>query len=127
LHASYDFLHEDLRIKPGQTDINNALNETADPQQQFALRSSLDLTPAWEFDAALRWVDSLPTNDNGVISTLPAYTELDLRLAWHPSAHLELSLVGQNLLHDRHAEYRVSNSPDVEIERTIYGKVAWRF
>jgi iron complex outermembrane receptor protein len=127
LHASYNLLRENLRIKPGQADINNARNETADPEQQFSLRSSLDLTPAWQLDAALRWVDSLPTNNSGAVSLLPAYTELDLRLAWRPSDRLELSLVGQNLLHDRHVEYRVSDAPDVAVERAFYGKIAWRF
>lgn len=127
MHASYNLLREDIRVKPGQTDFNNALNETADPRQQGALRSSWDPAPGWELDAAWRWVDSLPTNDAGTVVTLPAYMELDVRLAWKPTERIELSLVGQNLLHRRHPEYRVSNSPQVEIERAFYGKVAWRF
>ncbi len=43
LHAGYDFLKENLHVKPGQTDINDALNETSDPENQFQIRSSMDL------------------------------------------------------------------------------------
>jgi hypothetical protein len=49
-----------------------------------------------------------------------------LRLAWQASDQLEVSLVGQNLLHDHHVEF----GPPVargEIERSVYGKVTWEF
>lgn len=127
LRGSYNLLKEDLRIKPGRTDFNNALNETADPEQQISLRSSMDLPGNVELDAGLRWVDKLPTNKVGVVAVVSDYAELDLRLAWRPRDDLELSLVGQNLLHRRHREYMRANSPDVEIERSIHGKFTWRF
>jgi iron complex outermembrane receptor protein len=57
---------------------------------------------------------------------VPAYGELDLRLAWEPIPRLEFSVVGQNLLHDHHAEFRALNARQ-EIERSVYGKVSWSF
>ena len=36
---------------------------------------------------------------------VPAYVELDARLAWRPRQNLELSLTGQNLIHRRHLEF----------------------
>src|SRR2546427_12775310 len=39
-----------------------------------------------------------------------SYGELDLRVAWQPVGALELSLVGQNLLHARHAEFEIGKS-----------------
>jgi iron complex outermembrane receptor protein len=39
---------------------------------------------------------------------------------------LELSVVGQNLLHDRHAEFGPPEARG-EIERGVYGKIAWGF
>src|SRR2546422_5434145 len=36
---------------------------------------------------------------------VPAYSELDVRLAWQATPKLEFSIVGQNLLHDHHAEF----------------------
>jgi iron complex outermembrane recepter protein len=127
LHAGYTLLKEHLHVKPGQTDINDALNETADPQHQFSLRSSLNLPQHTEFDTALRWVDTLHINNGPVVGTVPSYFELDTHLAWHASDRLEFALVGQNLLHNRHPEYGFPSPTRPEIERTAYGKFIWRY
>lgn len=128
LRGGYNLLLEDIRVSPGRTDFNNALNETADPQHQFSLRSSMDLPHNFELDAALRWVDSFHFNNNAVSDTVPAYFELDVRLGWHPTKNLEFSVVGQNLLHGQHLEYVIASpNPREEIVRSVYGKVTWRF
>ena len=127
LHAGYTLLKEHLHVKPGQIDINDALNETADPQHQFSLRSSLNLPRHTEFDTALRWVDTLHTNNGPVVGTVPSYFELDSHLAWHASDRLEFALVGQNLLHNRHPEYGFPEPSRPEIERSAYGKFTWRY
>jgi len=56
---------------------------------------------------------------------LGGYAELDLRLGWHVSDHWELSLVGQNLLHDEHVEFGPAVARGA-IERAAYVKAAWR-
>jgi iron complex outermembrane receptor protein len=127
LHAGYTLLVEHLRVKPGQMDLNNALNETADPKHQFSLRSSLNLPMHSEFDAGLRWVDTLHNNNGATVGTVPSYIELNTRLAWHASDRLELSMVGENLLHNHHPEYGFPDPTRVEIERSVYGKLAWRY
>jgi iron complex outermembrane receptor protein len=127
LHGGYDLLKEDLSIKPGKSDINNALNETADPQQQFSIRSSMDLPKNVSFDTTLRWVDELHNNNGATVGTVPSYFELDARLAWRPVKNLELSLVGQNLLHDQHPEYGFPGPAREEIVRSVYGKISWQF
>lgn len=127
LHGSYSLLKEHLRVKAGQVDFSNALNEVADPQQQFSLRSSADLPGGVEFDAALRWVDTLHNNNGPTPGTVPDYFELDARLGWHPTPRLELSIVGQNLLDDQHPEYGFPGPGREEIRRSVYGKVSWRF
>ena len=58
---------------------------------------------------------------------VPAYTELDLRLGWNATDALELSLIGQNLLHARHPEFGPPSPLRQEIQRSVYGKVTWRF
>jgi len=127
LHGGYDFLKEDIHVKPGQDDINDALNETSDPEHQFQIRSSMDLPAHLQLDTALRWVDMLRVNDGPVEGTVPSYFELDARLAWQVTKRLELSIVGQNLLHEYHAEYGFPSSTREEIARGVYGKVAWQF
>jgi iron complex outermembrane recepter protein len=127
LHAGYTLLVEHLHIKPGQIDLNDALNETADPEHQFSLRSSLNLPMHAEWDAGLRWVDTLHNNNGAVQGTVPSYFELNTRLAWHVSQRFELSLVGENLLHNRHPEYGFPDATRIEIERSVYGRFAWRY
>lgn len=127
LHGSYNLLEEHLHIKPGQADLNSARNETADPEQQFSVRSSLDLPHNWTMDADLRWVDTLPINSGGAPATVPAYAEMDVRLAWRPRPDLELSLAGRNLLHDQHPEYGPRGAARLEIKRSFLGKISWRF
>jgi len=127
LHGGYDLLQENIRVKPGGFDLSNALNETEDPQQQFFLRSSFDLPRNFELDSALRWVDKLIANNNGLPATVPSYFELDVHLGWHPMPKLELAIVGQNLLHNHHPEYGVPIAiPNrEEIQRSVYGRVSY--
>jgi iron complex outermembrane receptor protein len=127
LHGGYNLLEEDINIKPGKSDINNALNETADPQQQFSLRSSMDLPKDVSFDTSLRWVDTLHLNNGATVGIVPSYFELDARLAWRPIKGVELSIVGQNLLHDHHPEYGFPGTTREEIARSVYGKISWQF
>jgi iron complex outermembrane receptor protein len=126
LRAGYTELRIDIRPKPGSTDTSNGSAESHDPEHLFSLRSSLDLPGHWELDAAFRYVSRI---DN---QQVPAYGELDVRLGWQPSPRLEFSIVGQNLLHDHHAEFGAfANARGEitrrEIERGVYGKVLWRF
>jgi iron complex outermembrane recepter protein len=116
-----------LRVKPGQVDFSNALNETADPQQQVSLRSSWDLSRSLELDASLRWVDTLHNNNGPNAGTVPSYMELDVRLGYRPAESLELSIVGQNLLDDHHPEYGFPSPGRDEIARGVYGRITWRY
>ena len=127
LHVGYRLLKERLRIKAGQFDLNNALNEVSDPEQQFSVRSYFDLSHNLELDGTLRWVDERPGHNGTVVGTVPSYREMDARFAWHPTAQLELALVGQNLLHEQHPEYGYPSPTRGEIQRRVYGKVSWRY
>jgi iron complex outermembrane receptor protein len=131
LHPGYDVLRENIRAKPGSVDATGALNETADPKNQVFLRSAMELPGGFDFDAALRWIDTLvldrsPT-DGPVSGTVPSYFELDSRLGWRASNHLEVSLVGQNLLHARHAEYGFPSAGREEIPREYYVQAEFRY
>ena len=130
LHGGYNFLQENIYVKSGTKDVNGALNETADPENQIFLRSSMDLPYHTELDLAGRWIDQLTYNSSmaGVPATVPSYFEMDARLAWHVGKHWEFSIVGQNLLHNRHVEYiSPSPTPEEQIARSVYGKIAFNF
>lgn len=109
-----------IHPRPGSTDVSYGRNESFDPPHQVSLRSALDLPFGLQFDASYRHISRV------VNSNVPAYGELDLRLAWQLKTNLELSITGQNLLHAHHAEFGTGNARR-EIERSAYGKLLWRF
>ncbi|HJT23318.1 MAG TPA: TonB-dependent receptor, partial [bacterium] len=127
LHAGYDLLQENIWVKAGQTDANNGLADTADPQNQVFLRSSLDLPGNLEFDLPFRWVDSIFIANGTNVGTVPSYLEMDAHLGWQPVQNLELSVVGQNLLQDHHPEYGFPGPAQEQIARSVYGKVTCQF
>lgn len=97
------------------------LDEGSSPKNQFSARSYLDLPYHLQLDAALFYVDDLPGLD------VPAYTRLDMRIGWQPAENLELSLKLENLTDNRHPEYIETGLTEVEVPRSIYGKITWRF
>ena len=130
LHAGYDLLHEHIHVRPGEVDATGATNEGADPQQQVALRTSMDLRDV-TLDAAVRWMDTVHINNGPaggpVVGTVPSYFELDSGISWHATRSLELSLVGRNLLHARHPEYGFPSPRREQIERSVFGKITWAY
>lgn len=122
LSGGVTYLQEDLKLKAGSTDPVGVDNPTLrnDPDYQWQLRSSFDLPHDFQFDLQLRRVDSLPNPQ------VPAYSELDVRLAWLVGNELEFSLAGRNLLHERHPEYGEASARS-EIERSVYGQMRWQF
>ena len=131
LHAGYDLLLGHIHVKPGEVDATGATNETADPQQQVFLRSNMDLPRGLTLDGALRWVDTLHNNQGPtggpVVGIVPSYFELDCRIAWQATKDVELSVVGQNLLHAYHPEYGFPDPTREQIGRSVFGRITWGY
>jgi iron complex outermembrane receptor protein len=126
LIGSYSYVSLDMQPH-GQDQNRGRFLEGSTPRHQISLRSLLDLPGALQLDAHLRYsseIEQQPQLEVG--GSIDAYTELDVRLGWFASEQLELSLVGQNLLHDHHVEFGTPAARG-EIERSIYGKVTWQF
>ena len=123
LQAAYTFLEMQLHRDAGSGDTTSELDEGRNPHHQFSLRSSMDLPHDLELDCAVRYVESLPAIQ------VPSYVAVDVRLAWRPLKNLELAIIGQNLLDDRHPEFQSLFIPTerTEVQHSVYGKVTWRF
>lgn len=119
--AGYVWFDKDLHLDPGSRDPTGGRGEGNDPEHRAMLRTSVDLRGGVQLDGWLRWMGRLPSPE------VPEYLTLDLRLGWRPTRSLELSLVGQNLLQDAHAEFGPATPTREEIERGVYGKVTWWF
>jgi iron complex outermembrane receptor protein len=119
LTGEYTYLH--LYVEPNAATTPGG----CDPCNQVYFRSAWDIRENWEFDVMARYVDELPLID------VPSYITMDMRLAWRPRKHLELAVVGQNLLQAHHWEFTGSNlfSPAyaTEVPRSVYGMVTWRY
>jgi iron complex outermembrane receptor protein len=120
LRSGYTELRLHIRPKPGSTDQTFGSSESHDPKHQWFLRQSLDLRAHVELDFGLRYVSQIANQ------SVPAYGELDGRLGWQATKTLEWSIVGQNLLHDHHAEFGAPLTRK-DVERGAYVKLAWRF
>jgi iron complex outermembrane receptor protein len=123
LVASHSFL--DLNIDPHGQDINRGkFADGSTPRHQLGLRSSIDLGGV-QVDVFLRHIGEI-RRDPQIVSGegIPAYTELDLRMAY-PWSQFEFAVALQNLLHDHHLEF---GSPAYrgEIERSVHASVVWR-
>ncbi len=124
LTGAYTFLNMHLNPDRDSTDSAAETHENQSPRHQMSVRSSLKVSERVELDGWVRYVDHLPGYD------VPNYTTLDLRIAWKPSKQLELSLTGRNLLDRKHPEFGSDINIDVdttEVERSVYGKLTWRF
>jgi iron complex outermembrane receptor protein len=120
LRLGYTELRVDLWTKPTSTDATGGLGESFTPDRQVAVQSYLDLPLDLRVYGGLRYVGEISNQQ------LPAYTELDARLTWNATPQLGLSLVGQNLLHRRHAEFG-GPAARHQIERGLHGAVEWAF
>ena len=121
LSANYSHLWEYLQLEPGSNDPTKGHNEGNDAPNLFGLRSAMDLPQHITLDCDLRYVDALP--HPGV----PAYMTMDVRLGWRPTQRLEVAVVGQNLLQDRHREWGPKSPTAPEVQRGIYGELTLRF
>ncbi|HZZ56326.1 MAG TPA: TonB-dependent receptor [Opitutaceae bacterium] len=131
LHAGYDYLHERFWNAPGYADTTGGYLQTADPRNQWSARSDVHLGRRVRLFADWRWVAKLriaPSPTDGMVTdTIPAYQEADARISWQVTPGLELSVVGQNLLHRYHLEYGYSDPTTEEIQRNVFAKAEWRY
>jgi len=122
VRAGYTELRVHIWRNPGSTDASGGATESQIPDRQFFLLSSVDLPAHLGLSAWFRAIDDINHQ------LVPAYAELNVTLTWQPMSKLDVSLVGQNLLHAQHREFAAATSPSRrDIQRGVYGAVAWRF
>lgn len=113
-----------LHLHPDKSSLSLTAKDGAgdSPRNQFNFRSYLDLPYNLKFDTVIYYVDRLPNQK------VPAYTRADLRLGYSPFGNLDLSIGVQNLFDQRHREFGSSFLVHpTNIERSVYGKLTWRF
>ncbi len=120
LRGGYTELRIHVWPNPGSTDTSRGATESHTPDRQLFLHSSLDMPAHLRLDGMFRYLSRVANQQ------LPAYAELNARFTWQPVAALDLSIVGQNLLHNRHAEFGTPTARR-EIQRGVYGMAQCHF
>ncbi|MBK8509929.1 MAG: TonB-dependent receptor [Candidatus Competibacter sp.] len=127
LQGAYSYVSMNLKADADSTDQGGAQIETGgSPQNQWTLRSEMNLRDDLELDLWLRYVDDIPT------FAIDSYLTVDARLGWKLGKRFALSLAGRNLLDSPRLEYKevagFSALPRrAQVEREIYLMAEWRF
>lgn len=122
LRTGYSLLQMHMHVAPSSRHQSAGREiEGESPNQQFHVRSQLNLPHKLELDTALYYVSRLPN------LRVSEYLRLDARLGWRPAGSWEISLVGQDLTSPRHFEFGSNFVSATQVKRTVYGKVLWRF
>ncbi len=129
--ASLDFqVHRRWRLEGAATWLEmqmnrlaNAADDIGSPEWQVSLRSNFDLSESLDLDVWVRHVAALEN------AQTPSYTDLDVRLAWRPSARAEVFLRGEDLLEPRRIEYSgiFAGVASGLLERRLEAGLALRF
>jgi iron complex outermembrane receptor protein len=121
LQGSYSYLDMNLHTIPGSRDTTTvASDEGASPHHQARVQSFFDLSRNVEFSLTFRYAGALP------YYLVTGYETGDARVSWRPVAHVELAVVGQNLLQPRHAEYGGDPGMLVGIKRNVFASLTFR-
>ena len=120
VHASHAYSWKELTFDAGSTDITRGTSEGNDPRHIFKMRSYINATSRIEIDGFYRYIGALPQ------PAVEGYHELDTRVGFRVRPGWDLSLIGTNLLHDRHLEFRAGTAPET-FERSVSLRSVWRF
>jgi iron complex outermembrane recepter protein len=125
ISVGYSAIHLKLLPHPGSEDTDEILRMDNTPENQIQIHSQIKLPRQLEWDSATYYVGRLRDGGDGPV---PAYTRVDTRLGWPIRKSLDLSLVGQNLLTPRHAEFHDAYEVNrTLVERSVFVKLTWRF
>lgn len=123
MRAWYSYIQIDASTDPLSAGSPDTL-ENSTPHNQAFIMSSWNWGCRHELDLYTRYVDNVPN------LAIRSYISADLRYSWRPNRNLELSVVGQNLLDDHHAEYGANSftgEVTTEVPRSVYGMATFRY
>jgi iron complex outermembrane receptor protein len=126
MRANYTYLNMEAALEDDApagsvADVNPGLN----PEHQLGLWSSTDLPAGLELDVMGRYVSEL----DGPVPAVDGYLQADARLGLALSRHLQIALIGRDLLSRRRVEFPQPGSSVGRraIERQVRARLLWRF
>jgi iron complex outermembrane receptor protein len=119
-HVSHTYLWKELTFDPDSRDPTHGVSEANDPKHIFKLRSNMNPVGALEIDGFFRYYGARPAPPVG------DYGELDARVGYRIRPWWDVSVIGSNLLHERHVEFIAGTAPET-YERSVRVRSIWRF
>ena len=119
-HVSHTYLWKELTFDPTSHDPTHGVSEANDPKHLFKLRSYMNPMGALEIDGFFRYYGARPA------PAVADYTELDVRVGYRIRPWWDVSVIGSNLLHERHVEFIAGTAPET-YERSVRVRSIWRF
>ena len=117
LIGTYSYLTADTDYPEATVAVIGGNSDESFVENMANLRSLWTISRRFDLDTTVRYVDSLSEIE------VDDYVAVDVRLGWHLSDAVELSLVGQNIFDSEHREHVTGDvSPHVGIERSFF----WR-
>lgn len=124
LQTSWATIRYDLELAPGSRDTTSLASlPGSTPRHEFKLFSRLDLSDRWSLDTFAWHQTELNTH------AIPAYTGLNVRLAWRVRPRWEIQLIGQDLLDRQHPEFPPTflGGATQEVPRSVRLESTWQF
>ncbi|MGI6656476.1 MAG: TonB-dependent receptor plug domain-containing protein [Desulfobulbus sp.] len=129
--AAYSYLEKALKVNEGTAMPVGHFHDSA-ARHHLSLRSSIELHDDWLLNIWARASSGLECVSTATLPVrmekIDGYVSLDANLIWTPTPNLELMLGGRNLFDSGRKEYAYElYLPPVEIRRSVFGKLTWKF
>lgn len=123
LSPGYAFEQIHMHLEAPSQDAGSVEDaEGSSPVNNAQLRSHVDFRHNLSWDISSYFVDRLKSEE------IPSYTRIDTGLTWRWTEGLSMSLVGENLVKDRHLEFiDIGSIRSTLIKRSVYAKFTWLF
>jgi iron complex outermembrane receptor protein len=122
LSPGLTFLHMSVAPDPSSQDTTISQLNGYSPEHSLQVRSFVDLRRHLEWDQTVGYTGRL------AFGNIPGYARLDTRIGWRIGEFWDLSIVGQNLLEPRHAEFFDIDLIDHMLDqRILFGKITRHF
>ncbi len=127
----YTYIGFDLDVDTASFSSNfDELTAYSSPKHQLSLQASINLNQDIHCNLLARYVGKLKISQDLLSDGMQvdSYFALDANISWNIQENIELMLVGKNLLDSSHLEYvsEMYTAP-IDIERSVYGKLSYRF
>ena len=116
-----NFMDGALGLGPDDSEADG----TTESHHTIGIRSHMNFVCDIELDLAYYYASKVKRVNE---TSVDALHRVDLRTAWHPTEHVEVSFAVENLFEDKHQEWNTELFiSGTQVPRTFYGKVTLDF